>query len=151
MTNCLEELFNFSKETCLKVNMVAQGGLIRCTIMVDRYGQLNGSKMTRTFSHVFLASGTFEVAIDRTQMRVVETFLSRSKTRFILQVYDVRNVLHVMAICRVQRVDTDHSLRIFDRYYSHSINLLFREETKLDLFDGAQFRARMREVEIRHD
>lgn len=46
---------------------------------------------------------------------------------------------------------TDHSLRIFDRDYSHSINLLFREETELDLFDGAQFRARMRKVEIRHD
>lgn len=100
MTDCLEELLNFSEESCLKVSMVAQGGLERRTIMVDRHRQLDGSKMTRTFSHVFFASGTFEVAIDRTQMRVVETFLSRSKTSFILQFYDVRNVLQVTAFVK---------------------------------------------------
>ena len=97
MTDCLEELLDFSKETCLIVSMVAQGGLVKCTIMIDRHRQLDGSKMTRTLGHVFFASGTFEVTIDRTQMRIVETFLSRSKTRFILQFYEVRNVLQVMA------------------------------------------------------
>lgn len=46
--------------------------------------------------------------------------------------------------------NTDHSLRIFNRDDSCSINLLFREETELDLLDGSQFRARMREAEVRH-
>jgi len=63
--------------------------------MVDRDGQLDDAKMTRTLNHVLFASGTFVVAIDGTQMRVVETFLSRSKTRIILQIYDVRSMLQV--------------------------------------------------------
>ena len=63
--------------------------------MIHRYCQFDGSKMTRTLGHVLLAGCTFEVAIDRTQMRVIETFFSRSKTRFILQFYSVRNMLQV--------------------------------------------------------
>jgi hypothetical protein len=63
--------------------------------MVDRDGQLDDPKMTRTLSHVLFASGTSEVAIDGTQMGVVETLLSRSKTCIILHIYDVRSMLQV--------------------------------------------------------
>lgn len=66
--------------------------------MVDRHGQLDGSKVTWTLGHVLFAGGTFEVAIDGSQMRIVETFLARSQTGFILQFYDVRNMLQVTQI-----------------------------------------------------
>jgi hypothetical protein len=45
---------------------------------------------------------------------------------------------------------TYHRLRIFHMNYTHALNLLGGEETKLDLLDGAQRRLGVREVNIRH-
>ena len=150
MADSLQDLFNLSKEPYLSMSKVGeQERMVRLTVMVDGHGQLDDSEVTRTLGHVLFAGGTFEIAINSTQMRIVQTFFSRSKTRFILQFYDVRNMLQVTPL-QSPWSGTDHSLRIFNGDDSHSINLLFREETKLDLLDGAQFRARMREVEIRH-
>jgi hypothetical protein len=86
MADCLQELFDLSEETCLRVSAVDPRRLMILTVMVDRDGQFDGSKVARAFEHVLLAGGTLEVAIDGSKMRVVETFLSRSKTRFILRI-----------------------------------------------------------------
>ena len=95
MADRLQKLLHLSEETYLLVSAVGHDAVGFFTIMVDRHCQLNGSKVTRTLSHIFFAGGTFEVSVDGTKMRVIETFLPRSKTRFILQFYDVRDMLHV--------------------------------------------------------
>lgn len=46
--------------------------------------------------------------------------------------------------------ETYHSLGILDVSYAEVLNLLRREQTKLDLLDRAQRRAGVLEVEIRH-
>lgn len=44
-----------------------------------------------------------------------------------------------------------HRLRIFDIDDREAFGFLGREEAKLNLLDGAQGRARVREIEVRHD
>jgi hypothetical protein len=101
MANRFQDLLDLSKESCLGVSETdEQERLVRLTVMVDRHRQLDDSKVTRTLGHVLFAGGTFEVAIDGTQMRIVQTFFSRSKTRFILRFYDVRNMLQVTRFAR---------------------------------------------------
>jgi hypothetical protein len=95
VTDGLQDLLDLSKKACVGVSELEHERLVILTIMVDRHCELDSSKMARTLSHVFFAGGTFEVAIDSTQMRVIETFFSRPKTRFILQFYEVRNMLQV--------------------------------------------------------
>lgn len=45
----------------------------------------------------------------------------------------------------------NHRLRILDMYNTHSLDFLWRKETKLNLLYRAQGRARVRKSEIRHN
>lgn len=49
-----------------------------------------------------------------------------------------------------ERSSTNHSLRILDVHHTHPFDLLWREETKLDLLDCAQWRLGVWEVDVRH-
>ena len=51
--------------------------------MVDRFSQLDHTKVTRALSHVLFASRAFELTIDGTEMRIVGAFFTRSQTLII--------------------------------------------------------------------
>ena len=53
------------------------------SIMVDWSSKLDDAEVSRAFSHVFFTGVTLEIAVDRAQMRVVRTFLSRSEALLI--------------------------------------------------------------------
>jgi hypothetical protein len=53
------------------------------SIVVDWSSKLDDAEVSRAFSHVLLTGVTLEIAVDRAQMRVVRTFLSRSETLLI--------------------------------------------------------------------
>ena len=53
------------------------------SIMVDWCRKLDYAEVSGAFSHVLLTGVTLEIAVDRAQMRVVRTFLSRSEALLI--------------------------------------------------------------------
>jgi len=91
------------------------------TDVEDGHGKLNMTKMTRTLEHVFTASTAGHRAVDGTQLGVVQSFLSRAHSLLI------------------------HGFGVLDVTDTHVLDFLGREETKLDLLDGLQRRAGIRE------
>lgn len=53
------------------------------SIMVDWCRKLDDAEVSGAFSHVLFTGVTLEIAVDRAQMRVVRTFLSRSEALLI--------------------------------------------------------------------
>ena len=93
----------------------------------DRLRQLDVAKVTRTLGHILIAGSTLELAIDGTQARVVQSSVSRLQLALV------------------------HRLRVQDVSDAHILDLLRRQESKLDLLDCAQRRIAVREVEVGHD
>lgn len=52
-------------------------------IMIHWSCKLDDTKVTRAFSHVLFTSTASEIAIDRTEMRIVRTFFARSEALLI--------------------------------------------------------------------
>ena len=86
--------------------------------------------------------GAFERAVDRSEMGIVETLFSRAKSGFVLQIQSVKMR---MLTSRFFLFFSYHSLWIFDMTHAHALDLLGRQETELDLLDGAQRRTRVLE------
>ena len=57
--------------------------LVHEAIVVDGNSKLDDTEVARTLLLVFFTSGTAEVAIDGTEMRIVRTFLTRSEALLI--------------------------------------------------------------------
>ncbi len=88
----------------------------------DRFSELNVTEMARTLRHILGASLALELPIDGTEKRVVQTTVARLGSRLI------------------------HSLRINNVGDTHVLDLLRREESKLDLLNRLERRTRVREV-----
>ena len=89
--------------------------------------KLDVTKVTWTFEHVFTTSTACCGTIDRSQLWIVQTLF----TRFVPLLV--------------------HSLGVFNVAYTHVFNFLRREHTKLNLLNGLQRRAGIRErVNVRH-
>ena len=56
----------------------------RLTIMIDRLVKLDMPEVPGALSHELLASTAFEVTIDRSKMRIIQTFFTRSLSLLIL-------------------------------------------------------------------
>ena len=82
--------------------------------MEHGHGQLDVAKVTWAGLHVFFARGAREHAVDAAEARVTETILEG----LLLLVVE--------------------SVRVDDIADGHGLDLLGREETELDLLDGAQ-------------
>lgn len=93
----------------------------------DRLGQLDVTKVTRTFGHILVASSALELSIDGTQARVVQSSISRLQLALV------------------------HRLGVQNVSDTHILDLLRRQKPKLDLLDCAQRRIAVRKVEVRHD
>lgn len=52
-------------------------------IVIDRSCEFDGTKVTRTLSHILFTCTAFEVAVDSSEMRIVRTFLTRSEALLI--------------------------------------------------------------------
>jgi hypothetical protein len=121
-------------------------------IVVDWSSKLDDAKVSRTFSHVFFAGITLEVAVDRAEMGVVRTFLSGSEALLIHGLcigHDVRKKVlprPTPGAERLRRLPT----RILNIDHGQTLGFLCREQSKLYLLDRTRRRARVREVEIRH-
>jgi hypothetical protein len=94
--------------------------------VVDRFCQLNVTKVTWALVHALLAGCTLELAIDGAKTRIVETIDSRLLTRLV------------------------HGFRIHDMSHTHILDFLWREETELDLLHRLEGRIRVRKGEVRH-
>lgn len=101
-------------------------GLLDETRVEDRRGQLNMTKMTRALRHVLSTGFALELPVDRAQSGIVETFLAWLGPSLV------------------------HGLRILDVRHTHVLDLLRRQDTKLDLLDRLERRTRVREVQVRH-
>lgn len=97
------------------------------TRVINRLCQFDVSKMARTFSHILIAGRAFELSVDRSKARVVESLVPRLCLALI------------------------HGLGVEDMADAHVLDFLGRKQSKLDLLDDAQRRIRVHEVEIRHD
>ena len=93
--------------------------------MIDWLGQLDVTEMTRAFVHAFTASSTLELTVNGTETWVVQAILPGLRPGFV------------------------HGLRILDSADGHVLDLLRREETKLDLFDGLEWRIAVRKMKVR--
>jgi hypothetical protein len=118
-------------------------------IVEDWGGQLDHTKVTGTFGHVLFTCTASEVAVDCSEMRIVRTFLSRSEALLIPALEKVRKLMMGRSAV-VAFIVYIHRLRIFDVNDSQALALFGREEAKLNFLDGAQRRARIREIETRH-
>jgi len=94
--------------------------------VVDRFRQLDMTKVTRALRHVLAARLAFELPIYGAEQRVVETAITR---------------LHSALV---------HRLGVEDVGHTHILDLLRRQETELNLLDRLQRRTRVREIEVRH-
>ena len=93
--------------------------------MKDRLRQLDVTEMTGTFVHAFAASSTLELTVNGTETGVVQTILPGLRPGLI------------------------HGLRIFDPADGHILDLLGRQETKLDLLDSFEWRIAVRKMKVR--
>lgn len=87
--------------------------------MVNGPRQLNVAKMTRAFRHVFRASLALELSVDRAEEGIVETAIARLCSRLV------------------------HCFWVNDVSYAHRLDFLGRQETKLNLLDRPERRARV--------
>lgn len=110
MTDNLQNLLDFLDETWV----------------VHRFGELDVSKVARTFTHRLSAGLALELAIDRTKKRVIKTAITRLDLVLLhgLWVKNVRN--------------------------THILDLLGGHQAELNLLHRLERRARVGEVEVRH-
>lgn len=94
--------------------------------MVDWLGQFNVTKMTGTLVHALIARSTLELTVDRSQARVIESLISW------------------LQLCVI------HSLRVYYVSDTHVLDLLRREQPKLNLLYGTERRIGALEVKVRH-
>jgi hypothetical protein len=120
-------------------------------VMEDWGRELDDTKVTGTLGHVLFTSTALEVAVDCAKMRIVRTFLARSEALLIPGTHTVRNSSSKADGCFSSFIDYIHRLRIFDIDYGEALILCGREEAELNFLDGAQRRARVGEIEARHD
>lgn len=90
--------------------------------MVDGSGQLDVTEMAGALGHVLAARLALELTIYGAQERVVETAVAGFCSGLV------------------------HSLWVDDVGHTHALDLLGRQQTKLDFLDGPQGRTRVRKV-----
>ena len=94
--------------------------------VVDRFSQLDVTKMTGAFRHVFITSLALVLPVDRPKKRIVGASVAGRSLSLV------------------------HGLGVDDVSHAHALDLFGREKTELNFFNRLERRARVREVKVRH-
>ena len=115
--------------------------------MENRSCQLDVTKVARALLHVFKARRTLEGTVDGAHSGVTKAV----PARMLLLVILVQGQ-HLISrlVLRREMAATNHCLRIQNLPDAQLFDLLWREQTELNLLDGLERSGRGCEIEVRH-